>query len=408
MRVLVVTQARDRVGGVEAYLEAVLPALAARHAVAFCSAASAISERGPIALPPGVAAMTTDSLEALAAWRPDVTLANGLEDPALEAAVYRLAPVVAVQHTYHGTCISSSKTMAWPSAQACSRPFGPACLAQYFPRRCGGLNPLTMVRLYETQRLRLETLKQAAAVIAFSSHMGGELVQNGISRERVCVVPPFVAVPARRRGLDDARQVDGERGGSQRRLLYIGRLEPLKGVDRLLHALTYVASALDSAVHLDIAGDGAARPALERLARAIAGADPRITIAFEGWQGAAGRSRLLSRTDAIVVPSIWPEPFGLVGLEAAAAGVPAVAFATGGITDWLQDDHNGCLADAAGSHPESLARAIVRCVGEPAVRERLSAGAARAAARWSLDAHIARLTEILSSVAPAVAVGQAS
>ncbi len=55
MRVAVVTQSRDRVGGVEAYLQAVLPALSARHTVAFFSASTATTERGAVVLPSTVA-----------------------------------------------------------------------------------------------------------------------------------------------------------------------------------------------------------------------------------------------------------------------------------------------------------------------------------------------------------------
>src|SRR5690606_27642069 len=155
MRIAVVTQSRDRVGGVEAYLHAVLPALAARHEIAFWSAADTISNRGAIVLPAGVpgerlAAHPDEAAAQVRAWRPDVIYAHGLDDPAVEAAVLAVAPAVHVQHNYHGTCISGTKTMSWPGATACDRPFGPGCLARYFPRRCGGSSPITMTTLYRT------------------------------------------------------------------------------------------------------------------------------------------------------------------------------------------------------------------------------------------------------------------
>ena len=46
----------------------------------------------------------------------------------------------------------------------------------------------------------------------------------------------------------------------------------------------------------------------------------------------------------LVVPSVWPEPFGSVGMAAARCGVPAAAFAVGGIPQWLHDGVNGHLA----------------------------------------------------------------
>ena len=64
MRVAVVTQSRDRVGGVEAYLQAVLPALSARHTVAFFSASTATTERGAVALPSNVPALVIEPSHA--------------------------------------------------------------------------------------------------------------------------------------------------------------------------------------------------------------------------------------------------------------------------------------------------------------------------------------------------------
>lgn len=403
MRVAIVTETRALVGGVETYLECVVPGLAERHTVAFWSASDRAGDRGAIALPPGVELLTAgasgeDAVSRLRAFAPDVLYAHGLADPALEARLLAIAPAVAVEHNYHGTCISGSKTMAFPQVRACDRRFGPACLALYFPRRCGGLNPVTMLRMYGAQAIRLATLGRCAAVVTLSGHMRDELLRHGLSPARVHVVPPFVAPGASAR-----EAVPG--AGSAIRLLFVGRLERLKGVPRLLDALPLVASRVGRPVSLTVAGDGAERSALESQARQAERRDPRVVVRFAGWQQPDGRARLLAETDAIVVPSLWPEPFGLVGLEAAAAGVPAVAFASGGIVDWLKDDVTGCLAPAAGARPEALADAIVRCVGNPEVRARLAQGAREHAGRLTVERHLAALEAVLSRAARAVDAG---
>ena len=393
MRVAVVTQHRDRVGGVESYLHALLPILAKRHDVAFWSADDTITNRGAIVLPSGVPGARLDrapddAARELRHWRPDVVFSHGLEDPAVEAAVLGVAPAVHVQHAYHGTCISGTKTMAWPGVAPCERSLGPACLAQYFPRRCGGSSPITMTSLYRTQTSRLATLRNVAAVMTLSHHMAEELQRNGVPAERIRIVPPFVqpspVVRAPRRPHDAAK------------LLFLGRLEPLKGVRQLLDALSPLAERLGRPVSLVIAGDGGERDALEAYAASLFAFDGRIQVRFTGWQVQSGRARLLAEADALVVPSIWPEPFGLVGLEAAAAGVPAVAFAVGGIPEWLRDGENGCLAPAEGARPALLAEAIARCVGSPGDLARLSAGARTVAAQWTIDRHMAMLDGALS------------
>jgi glycosyltransferase involved in cell wall biosynthesis len=401
MRVAIVTQTRARIGGVETYLESVIPGLAGRHTLAFWSASPESGDRGAIDLPPEVTTFAPHSSDAdavarLKAFGPDVVLANGLDDARLEAQLLAVAPAVAIQHNYNGACISGSKTMAWPVVRVCNRPLGPACLALYFPRRCGGLNPLTMSRLYNTQIARRATLARCAAVVTLSEHMRDEMLRQGLSPARLHVIPPFVAVP-------DAEATVPKAAGPTTRLLFLGRLEPLKGVARLLDALPLIAAAIARPVSLTIAGDGADRGLLEDHARRIQSAEPRVTVRFAGWQQAEGRDRLLAETDAIVVPSLWPEPFGLVGLEAGAAGVPAVAFAAGGIVDWLKDDATGTLAAADGARPQALAEAIVRCVGNPDVRARLGRAARAFAAAWTIERHLAALDAVLWQAAAAAA-----
>ena len=408
LRVLVATQARDRVGGVEAYLEAVLPALAARYEVAFFSASDEITARGAIALPTGVERIAldhgaSDRLRLLRAWRPDLMFAHGLEDPVLERDVVTLAPAVIVQHTYHGTCISSSKTKTLPTVRACTRALGAACLAIYLPRGCGGRNPLTMVRLYRTQMARLETLERVSAVVTLSEHMAGEMIRNGVDAERVHVVPPFVSGAA-----TPFESASDRTPGAPVRLVYLGRLERLKGVDRLLAAMPIVARAIERPVWLTVAGDGSQRAELERVAAALCAGDARLRIEFAGWQSEGERAEQLARADALVVPSIWPEPFGLVGLEAANAGVPAVAFATGGIPEWLEDGVSGCLARSESRKPSDLAAAIVACVKDADTLQRLRAGARRSAARWTIARHLDGLDRVFARVAGAVSIGHAS
>ena len=86
-----------------------------------------------------------------------------------------------------------------------------------------------MVRLYRTQSARLRTLKQASAVVTLSHHMADEMRRNGVPADRVHVVAPFVsaALP----------HANGTRDNETCRLLYLGRLERLKGVTHLLTAL---------------------------------------------------------------------------------------------------------------------------------------------------------------------------
>ena len=76
----------------------------------------------------------------------------------------------------------------------------------------------------------------------------------------------------------------------------------------------------------------------------------------------AALSAQMRESRLLVVPSVWPEPFGSVGMAAARYGVPAAAFAVGGIPQWLHDGVNGHLASATPPTSASLADAVIRCL----------------------------------------------
>jgi glycosyltransferase involved in cell wall biosynthesis len=87
------------------------------------------------------------------------------------------------------------------------------------------------------------------------------------------------------------------------------------------------------------------------------------------------------------VPSLWPEPFGLVGPEAAVRGVPAVAFDNGGTPQWLVDRRTGRLAERGRLDPEALAEAIAWCHDSGRLL-RLAEAARAHATSWSLERHV--------------------
>jgi glycosyltransferase involved in cell wall biosynthesis len=392
MRILIATSQRTMVGGVETYLRDLIPALAARgHNVGLLfehgAAGGDLIDRGSSGPAWCAADMSHgDLLLELAGWQPDVVYLQGLADPALEESLIDAFPVAMFVHSYHGACISGRKRFASPASEPCSRAFGPACLALYYPRRCGGLNPATMIRQYRLQRHRLRLLARCPSVLVASDHMRAEYVRNGVPADRIRLLPLFPA------GVTPDIDPPAERGMSGR-LLFVGRLTEVKGAADLVAAAAKAGRILDRQLQITIAGDGPERARIEHFAHALS-----MPIDFRGWVGPSDRTALMRAADLLVVPSLWPEPFGLVGLEAACVGLPAVAYEVGGIRDWLRPGESGELAPGNPPAVDGLAAAIVRALADPKHRACLAHGAWLSAQEFTLERHCGLLEGHLESV----------
>jgi glycosyltransferase involved in cell wall biosynthesis len=115
-------------------------------------------------------------------------------------------------------------------------------------------------------------------------------------------------------------------------------------------------------------------------------------IRFRGWLGAHELAQEFADASIVALPSLWPEPFGIVGIEGFAAGRPAVASMTGGITDWLEPGVSG-LGVPAGKVGE-LAGALAGLLEDPArQREMGLAGRDSLRGRFSLERHVGAICE---------------
>jgi len=400
LRIAVLTRYVHDAGGVEAYLKSVLPALAANgHELALWH---------EFAVPSGWTAyagadlscrlLKTDhldrSVDEVRRWKPDVLFLNGLSEPAVEMRLIERTPTVTFLHGYHGTCVSGGKTHMFPAPVPCERQLGAGCLLHYYPRRCGGLNPLVMIEGYRKQRIRQQLLHRSAFVTTFSEHMRREAISNGVDRARAVHLPAFnpAATPHARSGSLEAPGFSTIE--SPVHVAFIGRMERPKGAHVLMDALPLLDDDLRSRLRVTFAGDGREKAALEQTASRMA----QPEISFPGWISACDRQRLLSTIDLLVVPSIWPEPLGLVGIEAGAAGVPAIAFDVGGIGDWLEDGVTGRLV-AAPPSSAALATALTDALRHEDRLKAWGRQARKRAASLTLEAHVSALEDVFRRAA---------
>jgi glycosyltransferase involved in cell wall biosynthesis len=160
------------------------------------------------------------------------------------------------------------------------------------------------------------------------------------------------------------------------RLLYVGRIDPTKGIATLVTAF----ATLPAQARLELLGGGNARyrASIRELAAQF-GISDRLTF------DTCPRHRLRERycaADVVIFPSEWEEPFGLVPLEAMACGVPVVATATGGAAEYLADGENCRTFRPA--DPQALATTVREVAADASSRARIIAGGLRTAAELTM------------------------
>jgi glycogen synthase len=174
----------------------------------------------------------------------------------------------------------------------------------------------------------------------------------------------------------------------QWRLLYVGRIDPDKGIDLAVAALAELPP--QTALTIAGAGDAAYEAQLCEQAESLG---VRDRVDFVGSVEADALPALYATADAVLFPIRWDEPWGLVPLEAMGVGRPVVAVSKGGAASYLRDAENSLLIppeDAA-----ALAAAVGRLGSDADLRARLRAGGARTAAEHSAERFEQRMVDEL-------------
>lgn len=162
------------------------------------------------------------------------------------------------------------------------------------------------------------------------------------------------------------------------RLLCFGRIVREKGFDVVVRALANLRKQGFTA-GLDIAGDGLEKEALADFVKSL-GMEGQVR--FLGWVSPHGVPALIDTATAVVVPSRWPEPFGLVALQAAQMGRPVIAAAVGGLPEVVAHGSTGLVVAPDDEH--AMADAIVALLSDAGTARRFGA-AARERARQAFD-----------------------
>jgi len=258
----------------------------------------------------------------------------------------------------------------------------------------GGARPEPALRI----GIEAEIAQQADLLVASTPDEADDLVTlYGASPDRVVVVPPGVDLTSFR-PLDrvEARQKIGYSGGPL--LLFVGRLERLKGVEIAIRALALLSDRAHPDLRLMVLGEDSrdGDESEEDRLKAIASAlGVRDRVDFLGSVAHHELPYFYSAADACVMPS-YSESFGLVGLEAQACGCPVVASDVPGLRSVVRDEVSGYLIH--GNDPAAYAERIGRLLADPQLAQQMGRHGSLLAQRFSWNRTADRLVTLFDQV----------
>lgn len=372
-------------GGTESYLARLLPELR-RSGVEVAIRARRIEEPGAFGIvadsipwasdvaasDPHVARIVRREVERIA---PDVVLASNVFDPAVIASAAASARLVVRVHDHRIFCPQGDRM--FPNfRRPCTSPMGKGCLVDAVVHGCaGGLHKRSLDLLRARQALK-DALAGAERFFVASQFMADSLFANGIDAARVTIAPP----PCAPESFTTPLALMPE----ERRVLFAGRLVRDKGLASLVRAVALIPASRRPS--LDVAGKPTSEVRdVEEHARRVG-----VKLRMLGKLSVRGMVAAVDAARIVAVPSLWPEPFGLVGIESQARGRPVAAYAIGGIPEWIGD---AGLAVAPGDEG-ALAQAMDALLDERHWASR-SQAALRHARAFTPAAHVARLQPLL-------------
>jgi glycosyltransferase involved in cell wall biosynthesis len=364
-KIVIVNEKFGRFGGAEQNIETVCTRMAHEYDLAFVySTATGFGEQEFNHIFPKTFQIDFDGesstvkkgiRNALAEIDPDlIYLHKCLSIPVYEELLASAKPVVHMEHDHEVYCLRGSKTYPL-SRKICTRRAGVCCL---FPGLAfiqsdpvtGKLGFKKVSYCQQQERIRLD--QQCNSFIVASSFMHKELILQGYPESKITIIPP----------VSPAHESSAKAAVVNHRILYVGQILKGKGLDCLIRSLGLVKESFE----LIVIGKGNYLETCRSLAKEL---QLEEKIKFVGYLPPQELAAYYQSCSFGVVPSVWPEPFGAVGIEMMRYGKAVVGFDSGGISDWLKDGLNGYLIPWMDLH--KMAERISELLRHPAQAQRM-------------------------------------
>jgi len=164
-----------------------------------------------------------------------------------------------------------------------------------------------------------------------SDYMKIEAIKAGYSKNKIVLNPYFTPL------IKEEELIDCK-NNKTKSLLFVGRLSKTKGVHYLIRAgISLLNKNMD--ITIDIVGDGIDT----NYFKSLIPEHLKEKIIFHGWKAYSDVHKMMLKCYLLVFPSIYPEAFGISGIEAMMRAKPVVGFDVGGVSTWLKDGESGFL-----------------------------------------------------------------
>jgi glycosyltransferase involved in cell wall biosynthesis len=367
MKVLMVHQLFGDRGGAESTLRRLTEGLVARDcevSLLHGPRTGTGEERFRELYPRAFSWLRPDGIARALATEPDVLFVHKLDElPVLEELVKSGKHLVRMVHDHDIYCQRRHRYLPH-NRSICTRRAGAMCGVY-----CGvlhepeGFLPIRLAR--PSRKLReIELCQRFEHHITVSEFLRNELILHDFPPDKITPLWPAVREPAP--GYLPRY--------SEPLVVYAGQIVRGKGVDVLIEALARLTTPGYRAV---IVGDGSHSEYCAALIERLGLAD---RVQMTGFVPQHELHRLLEHARVAVVPSVWPEPLGAVGIEMMRHGLPVVGFDVGGISEWLSDGVNGFLVPVFDR--AMLADRIDRLLADPELARSLGAQGRSQAEVW--------------------------
>jgi glycosyltransferase involved in cell wall biosynthesis len=313
-------------------------------------------------------------------FRPDRIHIHNSYNPAAIRISVALVPTILHLHDYRYICPASSFYFR-RAKRSCGLSCSAACFAIGPVLGCQTPRPAEALGFYRRVQTVKELVPRFHAVLANSNYVRDRFLMGTEHGGNVSTLHYFVEEVSVPEAAGESAQESDE---THPYVLFVGRVREDKGVFDFIRAVAKMRGIRGKIIG---AKDDESSNRIHDCA-VKAGCGDRIDI--EGWMSRDEVRLAMRRAVAVIFPSRWQEPFGLVGVEAMLQQTPVIATRVGGVPDWLEDRENGFLVEVGDT--KAIAERAMQIAGDDALRSRMGErGLQLCRERFGIDEHIAIL-----------------